>query len=405
MKVVTDPQKIKEVLERSIASILPSEDALLARMREGKRLRFYTGADPTGPELHIGNATNFIFLEKIRALGHEVIVLFGDFTAMIGDPTGKDATRKRLNPKEVKENIKTWKNQAGKVLDFETKKNPAKVMLNSTWHKKLRFEDVVELASHFTVQQMLERDMFQRRLESKKPIYLHEFFYPLMQGYDSVAMDVDVEVGGTDQTFNMMVGRTLQKIYNNKEKFVITTALLEDPKTGEKLMNKSEGKYIALNDSPEEMFGKTMALPDSVIVNVFRDSTYASRETIDVVKKKLEEGANPRDHKMHLAYEVVRTYYDEKAAQNARENFSKTFQKGGTPHTIQEVAVERQSNLCDILLRAGIVKSKTEFRRLLEAGAISIPKTKETIRDANYKMEESAEFRVGKKRFIRLFVR
>src|ERR1035437_3298275 len=235
--VITDASKIDEILSRSVSAIYPSTDEFRKALLSGKRLRIYLGADATGSQLHIGHATNLIILERLRKLGHEIIVLFGDFTAMIGDPTDKRATRVQLTEEQVKKNIKSWETQVGKVIDFKDKTNPARFVKNSTWLSKLNFKDLIKLASNFTVQQMIERDMFEKRLNENKPIYLHEFFYPLMQGYDSVALDVDVEVGGNDQTFNMLAGRTLQKIYNNKNKFVIVTTLLVNPKTNKKLMN------------------------------------------------------------------------------------------------------------------------------------------------------------------------
>src|SRR3989344_279021 len=211
MSVNTDEQKIEEILSRNITRVLPNVDSLKKAFASGERLRVYTGIDPTGPELHLGHATNLILLEKLRRLGHEAVLLIGDFTALVGDPTGKYSTRPSLSKKEIEENIKTWKKQAGKILDFEDKKNPAIISRNSAWLSKLKLAEIISLMAQFTVSQMIERDMFQKRIKERKPVFLHEFLYPLLQGYDSVEMDVDIEIGGNDQTFNMGVGRYLLK--------------------------------------------------------------------------------------------------------------------------------------------------------------------------------------------------
>lgn len=401
VKVKTDEKAIDELLTRSISNILPSKEQLKKELMSGKRLRIYIGADATGPDLHIGHATNFILIEKLRKLGHEVIVLFGDFTAKIGDPTGKDEMRKMLSDTEVKKNISTWKKQLGKVLKLHGYDNPAKIKKNSNWLSSLTFTKVIELFSNFTLQQMIERDMFQARLKDSRPIYMHEFFYPLMQGFDSVHMNVDIEVGGNDQTFNMMIGRTLQKIYNQKEKYVIATTLLENPKTGQKLMSKSLGNYISLNDSPKDMYGKAMALPDETIISVFTDCTFLSLAEIEVFKKKLEEGENPRNIKARLAFELVKTYHSEKDAQSAERNFNKTFSQGEIPQDIEEILIKSETLLSDVLIREGIVSSKTEWRRLITEGAVKDMISGEKIIDDKLPARE-ATLKVGKRRFVKL---
>jgi len=404
-KINTDENLIDKILSRSVAEILPSRDVLKKKLMEGVRLRFYIGADATGPELHLGHATNFILLEKIRQLGHEVIILFGDFTAMIGDPTDKGAVRQKLSQDQVKENIQSWKKQVEKVISFSDKTNPAIIKQNSTWLSQLKFNDIVTIASHFTVQHMIERDMFDRRLKENKPVYLHEFLYPLMQGYDSVVMDVDVEVGGTDQTFNMLAGRTLQKRFNNKEKFVITTNLLEDPNTGKKLMSKSEGGYIALNDSPSEMYGKTMALPDEVIVSMFTDTTYVSNIDIQQIKKDLENGNNPRDIKMRLAREIVTIYHGEDEAEKAENGFVETFRNKGVPEDTVAITVTKGVTLKEVgkkVVVENIVSSNTDFNRLLRDEAISNADTGEKITDSDYIFETDTTLKIGKKRFVNI---
>lgn len=398
----TDEKKIEEILTRSIQNILPSKDFFKKALLSGKKLKIYIGADATGTKLHIGHATNFIVLERLRQLGHEVIILFGDFTAMIGDPSGKDKMRVSLTKNDIKRNLKTWKEQVGKIVKIGYFNNGAKIVKNSTWLSKMNFSDVVKLASNFTVQQMIERDMFQKRLEEKKPIFLHEFFYPLMQGQDSVALDVDVEIGGNDQTFNMMAGRTLQKITRNKEKFVIATTLLINPKTGKKLMNKSEGGVIGLDDEYHDMFGKAMALPDEAIIQVFIDCTYISMEEIEKYKKDLEGGINPRDIKIILAKEIVKIYHNEEKAQKAERDFVKTFQKGGLPENLEEIKTENSKLLSDLLVENKIVSSKSDFRRLVLENAVSNAISGDKITDVNYKIHSGITIKVGKKRFVKI---
>lgn len=404
-KIITDEKTIDEILERSVSAIYPNIGFAKKLLMSGKRLRIYTGADATSSRLHPGHSTNFIMLEKFRKLGHEVIILFGDFTAKIGDPTDKSAARVRLTDKEVSENLKTWKNQIAKIVDFNSE-NPPKIVYNSKWLSKLSFEDVVNLSANFTVQQMIERDMFDKRLKENKPIYMHEFFYPLMQGYDSVHLDVDIEIGGNDQTFNMLAGRTLLDKIKGKEKVVIATTLLENPKTGKKLMSKSEGNYVGLNDTPNEMFGKVLALPDEVIIPMFLDTTLVGINRVMQIKADLMSGKmNPKDAKMMLAKEIVSIYHGAKEADGAEENFVKTFQnKEGIPDDTEKVRVESGKLLSDLLVEKQIVPSKTEFRRLVDAGAIKFAGGEEKISDPNYKIENSIQLKIGKKKFIKIEV-
>ena len=298
-------QKVDEILSRSVKEILPSKEALKERMMTGNKMKIYIGTDATGSSLHLGHATNYIILEKFRQLGHEVIFLIGDFTSRIGDPTDKSAARVQLTREQVIENTKTWLNQVRPLIKIDDKENPVKIVYNHDWLSKLTFEDVIDIASNFTVQRMLERDMFEKRLKEEKPIYLHEFFYPLMQGYDSVALDVDIEMCGSDQKFNALAGRTLLKKYKNKEKFVFITTLLENPKTGEKMMSKSLGTGVFIDWDANKMFGSIMAQPDENMNQLFIDTTFLSLEEIDEVMKS----ENPRDAKMKLAWEIVKIYH------------------------------------------------------------------------------------------------
>lgn len=396
-------QQIEELLTRSVANILPSKEKLKEVLMSDKKLRIYIGADATGPQLHLGHATNFMLLERFRQLGHEVIVLFGDFTAMLGDPSGRATERRALTKEEVEENIATWKDQVSKLLDFDAKINPALLKRNSEWLAQMNLGDVIGLSQNFTVQQMLERDMFEKRIESGHPVYLNEFLYPLLQGYDSVAMDVDVEVGGTDQTFNMLAGRTLQKIFHQKEKFVLATTLLEHPITKKKIMSKSEGNYIALNDSPQDMFGKTMALPDEMIIQMFVDCTYVS---LDEIAKRAEEivtGGNPRDAKVRLAEEIVTLYHGKEEAEKAKQYFIDTFSKGHIPEDVREIKIDRGEKLIDMMAGFGLAESKSDARRKIDQGAVSL--NQEKISDVNTILDERFDrqvLRVGKKDFVRV---
>ncbi|MCA9365154.1 MAG: tyrosine--tRNA ligase [Candidatus Moranbacteria bacterium] len=406
MKIDTSKAKINDILSRSVAQILPSKEKMEQVLSSTKRLRIYIGADATGPQLHLGHATNFMMLERLRKLGHEVIVLFGDFTAMIGDPTDKNAARTQLSKKEVEKNIKTWMDQVRHIVDFDDKENPARVVKNSAWLAKLDFEKMVELASSFTVQQMLERDMFEKRIKEEKPIYVHEFFYPLLQGYDSVALDVDVEIGGTDQTFNMLAGRTLQKKYNNHEKFVIATTLLEDPETRKKLMSKSEGNYVALNDTPRDMFGKIMALKDGVIGQMFVDCTDIPLKDAREIASAIERNTiNPRDAKVRLAKEVVTIYHSKEEAEKAEQFFVETFSQKVTPTDIPEVHISEDSvSIVDFLIGAGLAKSRSDARRKIEQGGVELDNTK--IIDYKEELQRNHSnkkvLKVGKKDFVKI---
>ncbi len=401
-RVSTNEADIDLFLSRGLENVFPGKDMLKKALMSGKRLSFYLGIDPTGPTLHMGHAIPMAKLAELQALGHDIILLMGDFTAMIGDPTDKSATRKRLTRAEVLKNLASYKKQAQTFLSFSGK-NPARIEFNSTWLGKMSFSDVVDLASHTTVQQMLERDMFEKRLEEKKPIYLHEFLYPLMQGYDSVALDVDGEIGGNDQTFNMLSGRDLLKVFKNKEKFVIATRLLVDP-TGKK-MGKSEGNMITMADSARDMFGKVMSWPDSMIISGFELCTRVPLDQIEKEKESIASGANPRDAKIHLASAVVEIYHGIKEANKAREDFFTIFSKKSIPEDAKTVTVDKNTSLCEILKEQGLVASNTEYRRLVAGGSIKNIKTGDAIEHIETVVTEDIDIRVGKTRFLRIKVK
>ncbi len=404
MHISTDKEKIEEILSRSIDSVYPSKDAMRELLLSGKRINAYVGIDPTADYVHLGHSTNYLFLEKLHKLGHRIIVLVGDFTAMIGDPSDKTAARISLSKEQVLKNLQSFKEQIGKILDFSHTENPIEFKFNSEWLSRLDFEKIVELGSNFTVQQMLERDMFEKRLKENKPLFVHEFFYPLMQGYDSVALDVDLEIGGTDQTFNMLAGRTLVKRYLNKEKFVVTTTLLTNPVTGEKLMSKSLGTGVALNDSAENMFGKIMALADEGVVQMFVDCTRVSMTEIEEIKRRLNGDGNPKNIKLELASEIVGMYHGREAGKVARTNWERTFSKGELPESMPNLVLEKNKSLVDLLIENNIVSSKNDWHRLVKEGAVR-DQHEAKISDQHFVPEKTTVLKIGKKRFARIVVR
>lgn len=395
MSVNTDPQKIKEILERGIVvNILPTKEELTKRLCSGERLRIYIGADPTSNALHLSHAKNYMFLEELRKLGHEVIILFGDFTAQIGDPTGRSDTRPQLSDEQVKENVTEWVDQIKPLMDFDDAENPPRILFNSEWLSKLTFKDVVSLAAQFTVQQMMERDMFEKRLENNTPIHLHEFLYPLMQGYDSVAMDVDIELCGTDQTFNALAGRTLMKRLKDKDKMVLVVNLMANPKTGE-LMSKSRGTGVFLSLSANEMFGAIMAQPDEMTEIFFINNT---RVPLNEIKNILAEG--PLQAKQRVAFEIVKVFHGEDKASDAKDAFASTFQKKEVPDDIDEIVREGGESYADALVRREVVASKSELTRLLKAGGVRDAVSGEKY-DALPEIP-GATLKIGKRRFVKL---
>ncbi len=400
--VVTDEKQIDAVLERGVEAIFPNKDFLKSKMIKGERLTFYLGVDPTGKTLHLGHAIPLKKLGQLQKLGHQIIFLIGDFTAMIGDPSDKTAARKKQTREQVLENCKEYQRQAESFISFSGS-NKALLKFNSTWLEKMNFGEVLELASLMTVDQMLKRDMFVRRMQENKPIYIHEFMYPLMQGYDSIAMDVDGEVGGNDQTFNMLTGRDLVKSVQNREKFVIATKLLTD--SSGKKMGKTEGNMVSLDQKPEEMFGKIMSWSDALIIPGFEIVTDIPLEEVESMKKSLASGVNPKDLKVKLAKEIVTMVYDADSAEKAHQSFEKAFSKGEVPDDIKEIELPHGSHIKDALINAGIVSSNGDWKRLIEGNAISYVGTDEVITDAHIKAEKDITLRIGKKRFAKLIVK
>jgi len=385
--------KDKELINRWTDKFYLSEQKFF-KVLQTKKLTTYHGVDPTAPDLHLGHSTNYLLLRKFQDLGHKVIILIGDFTAQIGDPTGRLGARKPLTNKQVLKNSETYKEQVAKILEMKK----TEVRFNSKWLKKLNLEDVMKLAATFTYGKMIKRNMFQERIKKGQEIFLPEFIYPLLQGYDSVAMDVDVEVGGTDQTFNMLVGRQLMKVYKKKEKFVVTTPLLENPKTGNKLMSKSEGNYISLNDNPDEMFGKVMALPDEAVTPCFKMCTELSLVEIKKIGK-----LSPRDQKARLAREITEIYHNKKTALSAEKEFNKVFKDKKAPTKIPGIKIkEKKLPILDLLIKTKLVSSKAEAKRLILQKGVRINEKIQDSWQEDIEIKKGLIIQVGKRKFVKL---
>ncbi len=392
-----DDTLVRAALDRGIERVYPSREFLESRLRSGERLTVYLGIDPTGPSLHLGHAIALRKLRDFQRLGHRVVLLVGDFTATIGDPTGKLSARQSLTRAAVLANARRYRAQASTFLRFFGL-NRARVKYNSSWLQGLTLAEVVRLAAHVTVDQMAKRDMFVERAASGKPTFLHEFLYPLLQGYDSVAMAVDGEVGGNDQTFNMLVGRDLEKALIGKDKFVIAVKLLEDA-TGKK-MGKTEGNMVTLSDGPKEMFGKVMSWTDGMIVRGFELCTGVPAEEVARIEDALaRREMNPRDAKARLAREIVVLYHGGEAARRAEENF-------GAAGDAKEVRADGVSDTYyTVCAREGVTPSKSELKRLFAQGAVTRAENGERITDGpDTVITRDVDLRIGKKHFLNIRV-
>ena len=398
-KIITDEKLIDEVLTRGVENIYPTADALRKKLMSGERLRIYQGFDPTGPYLHVGHAIGIRALRILQKLGHEVVFLIGDFTSKVGDPD-KDSTRKMLTNEEIEKNMAGWKDQAAQLIDFEGE-NPVQFKRNFEWLSKLNLEDFLKLASHITIQQLLKRELFKKRLSSDDPIKFHELFYPLMQGYDGVAMEVDMEIGGADQTFNMLVGRDLSKAYLGKEKFVRTNKMMDAPDGI--TMSKTKGNGINLGDDANVMYGKSMSYPDSAILSGLELLTEVSMEEIKKIDEEIKNGANPMTFKKLMAFEIVRLIKGEKEAKKAEEYFENTFSKKEVPEDISEAKAQENMKLIDFLVSAKVASSNSDARRKIEQGGVEISGNKiedwKTILNKEY---DGKVMRVGKKDFVKI---
>ncbi|MBI2616865.1 tyrosine--tRNA ligase [Candidatus Gottesmanbacteria bacterium] len=394
--------KIAEVLSRGVEKIYPSRSAFEKVLRSGKKLRLYQGFDPTGTQLHIGHLVGLMKLRQFQLLGHKVIFLIGDGTGQAGDPSGKTKGREKFFTRdELRVNARDYVLQAKRVVQFEGK-NPAEVLFNGDWLNKLTLIDILDLFGKFSVQQLIERDIFQRRLKEKRPINLREFIYPILQGYDSVAMNVDLEIGGSDQTFNMLTGRTLVGMMRKKEKFVLTLPLLSDS-TGRKI-GKTEGNIIALTSKPSELFGMIMNLPDDVILPCFTFITSTPLPTIERYKKALLTGENPMTYKKLLAKTLITMLHDEKRAIEAQKQFEALFQGKKQPTQIPSFPFPQKGELplFEVLVSSGLVKSRSHAKTLIREGAVEIDGEKciDILTPLNPK--HTYHLRVGKHTFLKL---
>lgn len=384
---------LPELLTRGVTDIVPiqlAEDKLNSK----KKLRLYLGIDPTGAKLHVGHSVPLLKLRDFQDAGHHVIFLIGSFTAMIGDPTGREKLREPLTREQVMQNFAHYKEQARLILDF----SKIEVVYNHEWLDKLGFADIVSLASHFTVQQMLERDMYQKRIAEGNPIGLHEFLYPLMVGYDSVILDVDFEVGGNDQLFNMLAGRSLQQAMGKRDKFVLTTKLIEG--TDGRKMSKTYNNCIYLTDTPQEMYGKVMSIQDTLIITYFECCTRIPLLEVNGLSQRMKHGENPRNLKMRLARELVTLYHSAESAQKAEEEFIKIFQKKDKPSDIPLIHTKKNSmNICDIVVYAGFASSKSDAKRLVQGGGVYIDDERVNDFKTDIKLSTQKLLQVGKRHF------
>lgn len=378
------------------------EDELAERLKEGRSLRIKAGFDPTAPDLHLGHTVLINKLRQFQDLGHEAMFLIGDFTAMIGDPTGKSATRKPLSRDEVIDNARTYEQQIFKILDPEK----TLVMFNSSWLHALHPADLIQLAAKYTVARMLERDDFHKRYTGGQPIAIHEFLYPLIQGYDSVAMRADVELGGTDQKFNLLVGREIQKNYGQRPQVILTVPILEGL-DGVQKMSKSLGNYIGIREEPDEMFGKLMSISDELMWRYLELISLRPKTEIEAWRQEVAQGLNPRDIKFRLGEELVTRFHGAKAAKQALTNFVERFQKGAIPENIPELQIPSRDGVLPIgnlLKDAGLTASTSEALRMIKQGAVRIDGQR--IEDASLELPASSThiFQVGKRRFAKVTI-
>jgi len=399
MKTKPDLNRIFDVLNRGTVEVLVKAD-LEKKLLSDKTLRIKLGIDPSGKDLHIGHMVVIRKLKQFQDLGHHVLLLFGNFTGQIGDPTGKNESRKIKTQEELEENAKHYLAQVKTLLDI----NKIEVVWNADWLRKLNFADVVHLASQFTVAQMMERDMFQERVKVNAPISVHEFMYPLMQGYDSVALKADVELGGTDQTFNLLAGRTLQKAYGQEPQDIVTVPILEGL-DGKLKMGKSTNNYIGVGESPNQMYGKVMSIPDSLILKYFELASNRAYAEIEAMKKAMAEGENPMNLKKRLAKDIVTIYHDAGAALDAEREFKEIFSNKGLPEDIDLKRLAKDKlNVVELLTVTGLVSSKNEARRLIEGGGVRLDGEKVENHEIIINLKKEKLLQVGKRKFIRVIM-
>lgn len=391
--------KIEEVLTRAVENIYPSKKDLEKVLKSGKKLNLYQGFDPTGTQMHIGHMVGLRKLRQFQDLGHHVIFVIGDGTGQAGDPSGKTRSREKfLTNVELRKNAEDYVKQAAKIVRFDGE-NPVEIRYNGDWLNKLTLPEILDIAGHFSLQQLSERDLFQERMKKGETVNLREFLYPILQGYDSVAMEVDLEIGGSDQLFNMLAGRQLVKEILGKEKYVLTTPLLTDSQ-GVKI-GKTEGNVIALTDEPSDLFGKIMNLSDDVIVNGLEYLTDLPIAEIRKIEKDLSGGQNPMLHKKHLAFEIVKQLSGAYEAQKAQDFFEETFQKGSAPRDLPEITVDSSPvDIVDFLVENNLVESRSQAKRLLSEGALELDG--ETLENDEVEVSNNQILKIGKKKFVKI---
>jgi len=398
-KVMTDIEEQTQELVRGSDEVLP-ENGLKAKLKEKRPLIVKAGFDPTAPDLHIGHTVLINKMRQFQEFGHEVVFLIGDFTGMIGDPSGKNATRPPLTPEEIKANAETYEEQIFKILDEKT----TRIDFNSRWMGEMDAAGLVKLASHHTVARMLERDDFNKRYTNGQPISVHEFLYPIVQGYDSVALKADVELGGTDQKFNLLVGRQLQQAFGQSPQIVMTMPLLEGL-DGVQKMSKSLGNYIGITDAPGEMFGKIMSISDDLMWRYFELLSFRTLDDISGLRKRVGDGMNPRDAKFELALEIVERFHDATAAKAAKDEFVARFQQGAMPEDMPEIAVQSkdgQLGIAHLLKEAELVSSTSEAFRMIKQGAVRIDGVRIEDRAMMIDAGSTCIYQVGKRKFSRV---
>jgi len=389
------------LIQRGADEIIPIE-GLIERLQSGRPLKIKAGFDPTAPDLHLGHTVLINKLRQFQDLGHEILFLIGDFTGMIGDPTGKSATRPALTQEQVNENAQSYQDQIFKILDHDK----TNIVFNSTWMGKMSAADMIQLAGKHTVARMLERDDFSKRYTGGMPIAIHEFLYPLVQGYDSVAMNADVELGGTDQKFNLLVGRELQRQYGQNPQVIITMPILEGL-DGVQKMSKSLNNYIGINDKPGEMFGKVMSISDDLMWRYFELLSFKTMAEIDGFRQQVSAGENPRDVKFKLAQEIVSRFHSVAEAKAAQDEFINRFRKGEMPDDIAEISLQSEAGalpIANLLKNAGLTQSTSDAMRMIRQGAVKIDGEK--VEDTKLAIEVSSThiYQVGKRRFARVTV-
>ena len=393
-------KEVLDIIKRGTVDVLLEEE-MIKKLEENRPLRIKAGFDPTAPDLHLGHTVLLNKLRQFQDLGHEIMFLIGDFTGMIGDPTGKSATRPPLTREDVAENAKSYQDQTFKILD----QDKTRVMFNSTWMNKMSSADLIQLAAKHTVARMLERDDFNKRYKSGQSIAIHEFLYPLIQGYDSVAMEADVELGGTDQKFNLLVGRQLQEAWGQKPQVVLTMPILEGL-DGVQKMSKSLNNYIGITDPANEMFGKIMSISDDLMWRYFELLSFKSLGEIEKLRVSIEEGVNPRDIKFLLAEEIVERFHSAGDAVKAKEAFIGRFQKGAIPDEMPELQViseDGEIRLSNLLKEAGLTSSTSDAMRMIKQGAVKIDGEK-ILEQTMIKNGSNQVYQVGKRKFVRIEV-